>query len=194
MSGYYSGLYLGERTKVDRRKCFISYYAGDTTEVDKFIGDFDDAFIAKVVGVSNGDDFIDSDDSEYVMSRIRDKYLGDSTVTICLLGSCTHSRRFVDWELKASLRQGSYTPNGLLGILLPSQGESCNLPERFKDNWNSADAKSYARYMQYPGSTATLKEWIEDCYSRRETRAHLIANSQDMFKYNRKCIVHGQTH
>ncbi len=66
-------------------------------------------------------DFINSTDTDYVMKCIRENYLSDSTVTIVLIGSCTHSRRYVDWEIKSSLRQGQYTtPNGLIGILLPS--------------------------------------------------------------------------
>jgi hypothetical protein len=36
------------------------------------------------------------------MSEIRRKYLGNASVTIVLIGSCTHSRRYVDWEIKLS--------------------------------------------------------------------------------------------
>lgn len=176
------------------RKCFISYYAGDKKAVDKFIEDFDDVFIAKAIGVSNGDDFIESNDSDYVMSKIREKYLGDSTVTICLIGDCTHSRRYVDWELKTSLRQGAYTPNGLLGILLPYKGDSGILPPRFADNWETNESECYAMYRSYPNSKETLRRWIEDAFARRTSRAKSIKNPQEMMKYNRKCQVHGETH
>lgn len=182
-----------ERAKAERRKCFISYYSADRTEVDKFLETFADAMIPKVIGVTDSDDFIDSSDSDYVMSRIREKYLGDSTVTICLLGKCTHSRRYIDWELKSTLRRGSYTPNGLVGILLPSMGNEGHLPPRFKVNWDKSDGK-YALYKSYPDSVATLKSWIETAYDRRTARAELIVNSQEMFKYNHKCDVHGVTH
>ena len=182
-----------ERARASRRKCFISYYSADTDEVDDFLEDFDAALISKVIGVTDSDDFIDSEDSDYVMSRLRDEYLGDSTVTICLIGSCTHSRRYVDWELKASLRQGSYIPNGLLGIVLPSRQNSAVLPQRFKDNW-SRDDKGYALYRSYPTAVSTLRSWIEECYDRRETHANLISNSQGMFRYNHKCLVHDITH
>jgi hypothetical protein len=177
-----------------RRKCFISYYAGDTREVNVFLRDFGDVFIPKVIGVSDGDDYINSDDSDYVMGKIRSQYLGDSTVTILLIGSCTHSRRYIDWELKASLRQGAYIPNGLLGLVLPSLGGSAHLPPRFKSNYNSDSVNSYAAYHSYPTSAAQLRGWIEDVYRRRETRGHLIQNSQEMMGYNRSCIVHGETH
>lgn len=83
-----------------RRKVFISHYKGDRDEVDAFIDRFanrDRAFIPKVLGANDNDEFISSNDTEYVMRRIREMYLQDSTVTIVLLGSCTHSRRYVDW-------------------------------------------------------------------------------------------------
>lgn len=195
MSDYLLKYLEAERAKASRRKCFISYYAGDTAEVERFLADFDGAFIAKVIGVTDADDFIDSSDSDYVMSRIREEYLGDSTVTICLIGSCTHSRRYVDWELKATLRQGSYTPNGLLGIILPYQGRSAHLPQRFEANYNADDqTKGYGRFMVYPNSVDVLKGWIEDCYNRRTTHAHYISNSQSMFTNNRKCLVHSEWH
>ena len=116
---------LAKSQEAARRKCFISYYHGDQDAVDKFVGTFDDVMIAKAIGVSEEDDYIDSDNAEYVMSRIRQDVLEDSTVTICLIGECTHSRRYIDWELKASLRQGEdYDPNGLIGILLPHMGNT----------------------------------------------------------------------
>lgn len=194
MSDCYSRLLSSEAAKSDRRKCFVSYYSGDKAAVDKFIADFGDVFIAKAVGVSDGDDFIDSTDSGYVMSRIREKYLGDSTVTLCLIGNCTHSRRYVDWELKTTLRQGSHTPNGLVGILLPTMGTSGNLPPRLTDNWNKDESKGFAIYRSYPSSANSLRGWIEDAFARRTSHASLIINSQDMMKYNRKCRVHDVTH
>ena len=54
------------------------------------------------------------------MAEIRRKYLLDSSVTILLIGSCTHSRRYVDWEIKSSLRRGMNVPSGLLAYVLPS--------------------------------------------------------------------------
>lgn len=180
-----------------KRKVFISFHQKDRLEVDAFINTWatrEDVFIPKALGISDNDDFIDSTNPEYVMSRIREKYLGDSTVTIVLIGKCTHGRRYVDWEIKASLRQGAYTPNGLLGILLSSQGNSAHLPQRFKDNWGKDELNCYSRYRAYPANSQQLADWIEDAYNARTTRAHLIQNSADMMKYNGKCFVCGVTH
>lgn len=180
-----------------RRKVFISHYKGDRTEVDDFIKKFgsdEKVFIPYVLGANDNDDLINSTNTDYVMNQIRSKYLRDTTVTIVLVGDCTHSRRYVDWEIKSSLRQGNYTPNGLIAILLPSMGNSGWLPPRLKDNWNKDEDKCYARYYSYPKSSDMLGRWIEDAFSARTFRSQYINNSQDMMKYNSKCKVCGETH
>ena len=178
----------------NRRKVFISHYKGDRYEVDNFVKEFSTVFIPKVLGANDNDDFINSTSTDYVMQRIRGKYLEDSTVTIVLIGSCTHSRRYIDWEIKSSLRQGQYTPNGLMGIVLPSCNNTALLPPRLESNWNSGHHNCYARYWSYPSSAQQLANWIEDAYQARISRAHLIHNSQDMMKYNGACKICGVTH
>ena len=177
-----------------RRKVFISHYGADRDEVDAFIRNFSNVFISKVLGANNNDNFINSSDTNYVMQRIRDMYLQDSTVTIVLLGACTHSRRYIDWEIKSSLRQGNFTPNGLMGIVLPSRENKAFLPDRLQSNWNSNHVNCYARYWSYPASSQQLSIWIEDAHQARTTRASLINNSQDMMKYNSRCRICGVTH
>lgn len=180
-----------------KRRVFISHYRGDRGEVDAFINYFGNqqaVFTPYVLGASDNDDFINSTNPEYVMTQIRSKYLRDTTVTIVLVGNCTHSRRYVDWEIKSSLRQGEYTPNGLMGIILPSKGGNAYLPPRLEANWNSDHQNCYARYWIYPRSVEELGLWIEDAYSARTARAHLISNSQDMMKYNANCKECGVTH
>ncbi len=177
-----------------RRKVFISHFKSNRKEVDAFIKDFSSVFIPKVLGANDNDDFINSTDVNYVMRRIREKYLEDSTVTIVLLGNCTHSRRYVDWEIKSSLRQGSYTPNGLIGIVLPHCNNKAYLPPRIEENWNSTHENCYARYYSYPSSTLQLSQWIEVAYQMRMSHSHLIVNSQGMMKYNAKCKICEVTH
>jgi hypothetical protein len=181
-----------------RRKVFITFHQKDRTEVNEFVNRFttrEQVFIPKALGVSDNDDFINSSNPEYVMQRIREKYLADSTITIALVGSCTHGRRYVDWELKASLRQGvTDIPNGVMGIILPSCGTSAHMPLRLQDNWAQGHQDCYARYWVYPSSGAQLFQWIEDAYQARSTRSHLIRNTKDMMRYNAKCLVHGETH
>ena len=186
---------MQELLEPTRRKVFISHSHLHEIENQKFLNDFANVFVAKELGVSDDDDFINSPNTDYVMQRIRELYIEDSTVTIVLLGSCTHSRRYVDWEIKASLRQGEdFLPNGLLGITLPSTNGTSHLPERFSSNWNSEQEKSYALYHSYPQSADQLRGWIEEAFQRRTSRAHLIKNTQDRWSNNHKCNICGITH
>lgn len=162
-----------------RRKCFISYHQEDLQAVDWFINRFGrHNFIKRAITLP--EEVIDSSDTEYVLRRIRELYLRDSTVTVVLIGRCTWSRRFVDWELQASLRRGN--ANGLIGILL-DQSIRPPLPPRFALNRDSG----YARYHFYPKSVGALEEWIEDAYRARTERRNKIVNPRERFVRNRRC-------
>lgn len=173
-----------------RRKCFISYHHADQDAVNSFIRAFNherDCFIARGLGEEMSTDIIQSTNTDYVMRRIRDRFLGGSTVTLVLMGRCTWARRYVDWELQGSLRRGANAiPNGLLGIKLPSFG---GFPPRFESNlssdWPRLDC--YARHMTYPSSTQQLVDAIEAAYERRTSHAHLISNSRERMFNNRQC-------
>lgn len=180
-----------------KRRVFISHYKGDKAEVEAFVDYFANqhgVFTPYVLGANNNDDLIDSSDPDYVMTQIRKKYLRDTTVTIVLVASCTHSRRYVDWEIKSSLTQGQYAPNGLMGIILPSKGSNADLPPRLEANWTKGHTNCYARYWVYPTSPEELGGLIEDAYSARTTRVHLISNSQEMMRYNARCGICNVTH
>lgn len=69
---------------------------------------------------------IDSEDEDYIMRKIREDYLSDSTVTICLIGiysaenSWLQDQTYIKRELQASLYNGkNNTRNGILGVVLP---------------------------------------------------------------------------
>ncbi|MCD6399132.1 MAG: TIR domain-containing protein, partial [Candidatus Aenigmarchaeota archaeon] len=133
---------------------------------------------------------IDSDNTDYVMSRIRELYLKDSTVTIVLMGKCSWARRYVDWELQASLRSGeSVTPNGVLGIKLPSHTRNSQFPNRLNLNLKQNDDQEdcYARWIEYPTRKDTLSNAIDGAFNAIKSRKSLIVNPRDRFKYNRTC-------
>lgn len=182
---------------MSRRKCFISYHHRDQGEVNSFIRTFDhnhDLFISRGLGEEMTNDIISSTDTDYVMRRIRERFLSDSTVTILMLGRCTWARRYVDWEIQASLRRGiNTTPNGLLAIKLPSFNNGGFFPERLEANLASSTDQAagmsyrYACHMDYPTNLLDLTTAIEEAYSRRISHANNIVNSRSRFINNKTC-------
>lgn len=168
----------------------MSSHADDADEVATFIELFDTVFIPRVIGVSDEDDFIDSNDTDYVMDRIREKYLTDSTVTIVMIGRCTWARRYVDWEIYSSLRDDKNNRrSGLMGTL-PSvaKDESRQPPARLSDNLlGSNNEDGYARWWKYPSSDASHRSWIDDAFDARMTRAYLIDNTRGRKLSNSTC-------
>lgn len=102
-------------------RCFISFKTEDAAYKD-FI-----QLHLKVEMIDHSlNEAIDSEDIDYIMRKIRDDYLSDSTVTIFLIGSYSnenlgnYEQRYIKRELQASLYHGSgNTQNGILGIVLP---------------------------------------------------------------------------
>lgn len=174
-----------------RRKCFISYHHDDEAEVQEFIEEFDhdqDVLIARGIGAHMSGDIINSSNADYIKSQIRQKYLRDTTVTIVLVGKCTWARRFVDWEIGASLRNTSTASrSGLMAITLPSAAEygSKRLPDRVADNVNGE--YGYAKWWKYPSSSRGLAEMVEEAYDLRSARDHLVDNSRPLRASNSSC-------
>lgn len=166
-----------------RHKCFVSYHAADAEQVAAFLEESGHVFTARTVGVTEEDDFIESSDTQYVIEKIREKYLTGSTMTMVLIGRCTWARKFVDWEVYSSLRDGPRnTRNGLLAITLPSAATFSDkrLPDRVADN---VDGESgYARWWKYPTSADQLKQYIHTAFDGRSrtpvnNRARKLNNS-----------------
>lgn len=174
-----------------RHKCFLSYHIDDADEVATFVDDYGDVFIAKVLGITPEDDFVDSDDTDYVMDEIRERYLTDSTVTMVMVGKCTWSRRFVDWEVYSSLRNDkSNKRSGLMAVTLPSAATYTGkkLPARVADNVLGSDGdEGYARWWKYPTSAESLRSRIEIAYGARSSKVDLIDNTRARRMANANC-------
>lgn len=103
-------------------KCFISFKTHDM-EFKKYIQEnLDVDMIDKSLNEP-----IDSQNEDYIMRRIREDYLKDSTVTIHLIGSESsennyyQNQNYIKRELQASLSNtSSGKRNGILGVVLPS--------------------------------------------------------------------------
>lgn len=77
------------------------------------------------------DEPIRSEDEDYILRKIRDDYLNDSTVTIFLIGNRSaeilgwDEQRFIKRELQASLYNSqAHSKSGILGIVLPQAEDS----------------------------------------------------------------------
>lgn len=104
-----------------KHKCFISFKSDDIYYKEYIQDNLDIDMIDKSLN-----DPIDSEDEDYIMRKIREDYLSDSTVTIFLIGtksaenSSDTNQAYIKRELQASLYNGSgNSRNGILGVVLP---------------------------------------------------------------------------
>jgi hypothetical protein len=107
-------------------KCFISFKKEDDYYKELLVTKYGDQMINKSL-----EEPIDSEDEDYIMHKIREDHLSDSTVTIFLIGSYSNEnlgyeeQKYIKRELQASLYDGDgNTRNGILGIVLSSMTSS----------------------------------------------------------------------
>ncbi len=156
-----------------RRKVFVSYHHDSGGEYyERFSRIFDNYH--QVVTDNSVERLIDSDDSDYVMRRIRENYLTGSSVTIVLCGAQTWGRKYVDWEILASLNQQM----GLIGLNLPTNPLNINgkygVPDRLHDNIQSG----YASWLQWGDIVANPQRLLNEIESSLKKGKGLINNSR----------------
>lgn len=162
------------------RNCFISYHHNRNQdyieELRQYQGNgiFDYSLKEDISELMN----------ETIYKKIREK-LYKCTVTIVLIGEETGKRKWIDWELWASLRPynnsygPSFIPNGLLGIYLPVSNHS--VPDRLQDNIESG----YAVTMNWKNVRNGLESAIETAYIKRQNYRHLIDNRREQMTRNK---------
>lgn len=108
---------------------------------------------------------IDSEDEEYIIKKIREDYLSDSTVTIFLIGSHSsenegsEDQKFIKRELQASLYDGkSNLRNGILGIVLPQMYD-----EIFKGSYHCSKCGKNHNHVSINDNTV-IKEFSSNYY------------------------------
>ena len=180
------------------RNVFLSFHQADANEVEQFAAThrayFNDI---RTVGVRDVDTDIpvkgDSGNAEYVIQRIRGKYIAGTSCTIVLIGRCTWARRFVDWEVAATLRNNVNDPRGaLIAVQLPSAAMNnwIHLPEKVKMNiaWDANQNQSgYGRFYAHPPDGVTLETWVEQAIHRRNTMAPTVGSAGDLRKRSAEC-------
>lgn len=159
-------------------RIFVSYHhRRDQAYADRFARLFDDTYAA--VTDRSLDVAIDSDDCDYVYQRIRDDFITGTSCTVVLCGIDTYNRKYVDWEIKATLDK----QHGLLGVLLPTHRASngaFTVPDRLYDNIQTG----YAHWSVWSENTLAMLDAI-NVARERAARTSLIANSRSMMGRNR---------
>lgn len=114
-----------------RRKVFISYHhANDQHYYNEFSRFFSGSY--DIFYDNSLDRRIDSTKSEYVNRKIREDYIVGSSATIVLCDSETFKRKWVDWEIHATL----YHRHCLLEIILPTcQMKLLAFPRFINSSW-----------------------------------------------------------
>ncbi len=161
---------LAALMKPTRRKVFVSYHhGGDQAYYDEFSRYFHDQYEA--IRDNSLERLIQSDNTEYVMQQIRDKYITGTSCTIILIGAQSHQRKYLDWEIKATLDKC----HGLIGIVLPTHVKN---PAGVLDNHKSG----YAIWSHWNGLTAQgLTQLIDSAIAKPQWQ---IDNSRPLRQRN----------
>jgi hypothetical protein len=172
------------------RQIFLSFHQADEFEVTVFCKRFEQYFDEmRTLGISEeGDAYADrikSGDSDYVMRQIRERKIAGTSCTITLIGKCAWARRYIDWEIAATLRNNKNDPRGgLIAVQLPSAAENgwTKLPPRLERNVIREDGVDvgYARFYAPPPSDGSLADWVEDAIARRDAMEPVESSTSDL--------------
>lgn len=142
-----------------KRKVFVSYHhSNDRHYYNAFMNAFSNNY--NVVQDSSVERALDSNNSDYVIRSIRENFITGSSCTIVLCGAETPWRKFVDWEIKATLDKR----HGLIGVNLPSNPLGANkkytVPDRLLDNIQSGFSV-WVDWGSFTQSYQTVQQYIE---------------------------------
>lgn len=161
-----------------KRKIFVSYHhGGDQPYYDAFTRTFSDTY--DMLMDNSLERRIQSDNVEYVMRNIRENYVTGSSCTMVLCGAETSVRKYVDWEISATLDR----QHGLIGVKLPTLqviNNGCLKPDRLQDNIDSGYA-IWTWWETIISNPAGLVALIEEANAKsrdliRNTRARRLRN------------------
>lgn len=106
---------------IPKHKVFISYHHANDQWYKEELLRLNEVYDLFIDGSVNTGDIDENLPNETIREIIRDSYLGNSTVTILLVGTETKNRKHIDWELKSSMINGKINKkSGVLVINLPS--------------------------------------------------------------------------
>ena len=162
-------------------RIFVSYqHSSDQYYYNEFSRIFHDAYEA--VYDNSLARSIDSDNSEYVIQRIRDEFITGTSCTIVLVGPTSYQRKYLDGEIKATLDM----EHGLIGIQLPNFPVNLygqvTVPTRFAENVRSGYALWHGfTWHQLIADPAMLNQLVRIAADRDK---NLIRNPREIKKQN----------
>ena len=162
-----------------KRKIFVSYHhSGDRAYYDTFINAFSNTY--DVIHDNSVERAVDSSNTDYVIRRIRENHITGSSCTIVLCGAQTPWRKYVDWEIKATLDK----QHGLIGVNLPSNPLSPSkyyfVSDRLSDNIQSG----YAVWINWAAFTQSSQS-VQNCIELANSKpSYLIDNSRALRQRN----------
>ena len=148
-----------------KHKIFVSYHHHcDQAYYNAFSNAFHDTY--DVIYDNSLERSIDSDDTRYVMRRIRENHITGTSCTIVLVGAESPNRKYIDWEIAATLEK----EHALIGVRLPTARMSADyqrviVPDRLHDNIQSGFA-SWLTWQEITSSTAQLGQYIAEAKNR----------------------------
>ncbi len=162
-----------------KRSVFVSYHhGGDQAYYDAFTKAFDDTY--DIIFDNSLERQIDSDDVNYVLQRIRGTFVKGSSCTIVLCGPETPWRKYVDWEIEATLD----LKHGLIGVNLPTNRTNTNgsvtVPDRLHDNIQSGYAV-WTNWAAFTANASAVKGFIEQAIAKS---TQSIENNRQMMPRN----------
>lgn len=179
------------------RNIFLSFHQADEIEANIWCRRFGDYFNEiRTLGLhEHGDEYaehINSGDSDYVMSRIRADKIAGTSCTVVLIGKCTWARRYIDWEIAATLRNFTESARGgLIGVQLPSAKDHgwTTLPPRLALNTTNKGGTEtgYARFYAPAPSNDTIARWVDEAVARRDEMEPATGSTSDLMVNSRTC-------
>ena len=149
--------------EINKHKVFISYYHDEDQPYKDYLCDvlnfdhelFDD------YSVRDGE--IDDElDAETIRTKIRDEYIKEATVLVLLCGPNTKHRKYIDWEIHASMYDTEKNPKmGIIVVNLPKSGNGVRAASNIEKEVISPNS-SWTSFT-------TLKQF-EDAYSSAPKR------------------------
>ncbi len=179
------------------RNIFLSFHQADEIEANIWCRRFGDYFNEiRTLGLhEHGDEYaehIKSGDTDYVMRCIREDEIAGTSCTVVLIGKCTWARRYIDWEVAATLRNFTDSARGgLIGVQLPSAQDHgwATLPPRLALNiTNEGDTETgYARFYPPAPSNDTIARWVDEAVVRRDEMEPESGSTSDLMVDDRAC-------